>query len=62
MKEKRARAHKQISYKCHNEHTVVVIFEAIADSLDSEGYEEQVREGIDDFCGVYCRIVILEGR
>ncbi len=38
------------------------VFEAIPDALDSESYKKEVRKCIDNLCGIYSRIVILDGK
>ena len=37
----------------------MVIFEAVSYALGSKGYEQEIREGIDDFCRVDRCIVVL---
>lgn len=40
----------------------MAIFEAISCALDSKGDEEEIRKGVDDFCGIERCIVVLRSR
>lgn len=41
----------------------MIILETVPNALGSKGYEEEVREGIDDFSGVdRCIVVLKEGK
>jgi hypothetical protein len=45
--------------KSNQEHTVVFILQAIPYAFRSQSYEQEVREGIDNFGRVDCSIIIL---
>lgn len=62
MEKERPGSHEQISNKCHQKHTVVVIFQTVSYALDPKVYEEEIREGIDDFGGINCCIVVLRDK
>ena len=59
MKGEASGSNNEISAERYEEDTIVSILPAIVDALECQVHEEDVREGIDDFCRVSCGIVVL---
>lgn len=62
MKHKASSPHSQVSQKCHHENRVMSMFQTASDSFDAKIHEEKVCQRVDNFRGVYSRIIVLRVR
>jgi hypothetical protein len=59
MECKAATANHNIAYESNQEDGIVTILEAISNSLNAKGYEQEVGERVDNLCAVNGSIVVL---
>lgn len=60
MEEEAPSANKHVTEKSDQEYLVMAIFPTAYNAFDSQVYEEEIGQGIDNLCRVWCCVVILE--
>lgn len=59
MEKEASGPNKQVSNKCNQKDAVVPILHAVVDALERKVHEKKIGQGVDDFGGIYCGIIVL---
>jgi hypothetical protein len=59
MEQKASSSNEEIANERNHEDSIMSIFDATANALNSQVHEQQVRERVDNFCGVPRHDIIL---